>query len=171
MFIVVVHNVRSAHNVGSIFRTADGVGLSGIILTGYTPTPARPKSLMMTRAEKMIAKTALGAEKSVPWKSCRTVGAAIKKLRESGFQVIALEQDKKSVVIDSFRRKEQDIALIVGNEVRGIHPSIVRECDAVVDIPMRGKKNSFNVAVAFGIAAFALRSDDYDYNGDKSRLF
>jgi len=143
--IVVCHNIRSAHNIGSVFRTADGAGAVKIYLTGYTPAPPHPG----------IAKTALGAEKVVEWERFAKLDVAIEKLKKEKFEIIALEQSKKIVPFDSFKPKG-NIALILGNEVRGLGPAVLRKCDKIIEIPMRGEKESLNVSVAFGIAAYTI---------------
>jgi 23S rRNA (guanosine2251-2'-O)-methyltransferase len=143
--IVVCHNIRSALNVGSIFRTADGAGAKAVYLTGYTPAPPHAG----------ISKTALGAELTVSWKKFAKIDAAIDFLKKQKFQIVALEQDKKSVPYNSLK-PEKNIALILGNEVRGLNRKTLAKCDKIVEIPMRGKKESLNVAVAFGIAVYSF---------------
>jgi 23S rRNA (guanosine2251-2'-O)-methyltransferase len=143
--IVICHNIRSAFNVGSIFRTADGAGVAGVYLTGYSPAPPHPG----------IAKTALGAEKFVAWKKFANIGSVLKKMKKEGYQIVALEQDKKSRPCDSYKPKKK-IALVLGNEVRGLSPAILRKCDKIIEIPMRGEKESLNVSVAFGVAAYGI---------------
>lgn len=152
---VVVHNVRSAYNVGAIFRTADAFGASGIYLTGYTPPPSGKNKIYKTRAQKMIAKTALGAESTVIWKRVKKIGEVIEKLRAKGFEIVALEQNKKSIMYDKFKPRFP-LALILGNEPKGINGKILKKCDAIIEIPMCGRKNSLNVAVALGIAGYQL---------------
>lgn len=147
MFAVIVHNVRSILNVGSIFRTADGAGVDMIYLTGYTPGPD-------THPEKM-AKTALGAEKIVPWQRARRVGDLVRRLKVRGIRVVALEQTSKSVDYRKYK-PTFPLALIVGNEVKGIKLTSHNLVDQVIEIPMRGEKESLNVAVAFGVAAYEL---------------
>jgi 23S rRNA (guanosine2251-2'-O)-methyltransferase len=153
-FFVIIHNLRSAHNVGSIFRTADGIGAGKIYLTGYTPAPDAGGKYQ-TAADKMIAKTALGAEKNIPFEKKKNIGLVIKKLRSEGFQIIALEQTKNSL---DYRKYKPDfpLALIVGNEPRGINKKIIQLCDAAIEIPMQGKKESLNVSVAFGVAGYEI---------------
>ncbi len=152
--IVVLHSIRSLHNVGSIFRTADGAGVSKLYLCGITPTP-------LDRFGKMrpeLAKVALGAERNVPWEHSVSTARIVKRLKAKGYHIFALEQAKDSVVYDSPKvlRGAKKIALILGDEVRGIPPSILKLSDMILEIPMYGKKESLNVSVAFGIAAFAL---------------
>jgi|SRR6185437_10299742 len=149
--VCVLHNIRSVHNVGSIFRTADAAGVSKIILTGYTPTPLD----RFGRERKDLAKVALGAEKTMPWAYIKNPPAAIKKLQEEGFDVIALEQDPRAENIFAFIPKH-NIALVLGNEVRGVSNALLAKCDHIVEIPMHGKKESLNVAVAAGVALFTL---------------
>jgi 23S rRNA (guanosine2251-2'-O)-methyltransferase len=154
---VVLHDVRSVHNVGSIFRTADAAGISKIFLCGITPTPLdRFKNL---RAD--FSKVALGAERSVAWEHCATTIDALIQLKEDGWKIFAIEQSKKSVPYYSVRKKTRSrnkkIALVLGNEVGGLPPAILKVADRVLEIPMSGKKESLNVAVAFGIVAYGLQ--------------
>lgn len=155
--IVIAHNIRSAHNIGSILRTSDGCGVEKIFLTGYTPTPATKETVYVTRAHKDLAKTALGAEKNIPWESIEDVMGLLKQLKEDGYQMVALEQSEHSIDYRSYQPLSK-VALIVGNEVEGVDVGILHQCDAIVEIPMRGQKNSLNVSVAFGIAAFEIKS-------------
>lgn len=150
---LILHNIRSVHNVGSIFRTADAVGVSKIILAGFSPPPI--DRFGQPRAD--FAKVSLGAEKTVPWSQVKTVGAAIKQLKKEGFTVVAVELDKKSVPLFGYKpKKGQKLALVLGNEVHGISKPALKQCDAVVEIPMRGMKESLNVSVAAGVAMFTL---------------
>jgi tRNA G18 (ribose-2'-O)-methylase SpoU len=157
--VAILYNIRSLHNVGSIFRTADAAGVEKIYLCGYTPSPIDKYG----HAEPKISKVALGAEKYIPWeKRGGTPQATVKlirELRQSGYKVLAVEQSKTSVPFDQpdFKKKEfQKIALLVGNEVGGIPPSVLKAADLVIEIPMFGKKESLNVSVAFGIAAYQV---------------
>ncbi len=145
MFYVICHNIRSRENIGSIFRTSDAFGVSKIFLTGFTPTPPHEK----------ISKTALGAEQWILWEKVYSVSRLITRLKKEGFEIVALEQSQKSVDIKKYRPKKK-IALVLGNEVSGIPPRILKQCDRILEIPMRGKKESLNVAVAFGIAVCAV---------------
>lgn len=148
-FFIILHNIRSAQNVGAIFRTADAVGVEKIYLTGYTPAPID----RFGRVDSKIAKTALGAEKSVPWESCKSVGALIKRLKKNSVCIVAGEQSSNAVSCTRWKPKFP-LAIILGNEVLGVSPAILRVCDEVVEIPMRGKKESLNVSVAAGILLF-----------------
>jgi 23S rRNA (guanosine2251-2'-O)-methyltransferase len=143
--IVICHNIRSAFNVGSIFRTADGAGVTKIILGGYTPASPNPK----------IAKTALGAQNYILFEKSQNTTKAIEKLKNNDYNIIALEQTKKSKNLFNFKPK-YPLALIVGNEVKGLSKNILKCCDDIVFIPMSGKKESLNVSVAFGIAIYQL---------------
>lgn len=148
-FRAILYNIRSAHNVGSIFRTADGAGVSKIYLCGYTPTPnAR-------NVGKDIAKTALGAETFVPWEKYTQATRLIKKLKKEGIHIVALEQTSKSILYTKWRPKFP-LCLIVGNEITGISKSILKLANTVIQIPMHGKKESLNVSVSFGIAAYDI---------------
>lgn len=156
-FVVIAHNIRSAHNVGSVFRTADGCGVEKVFLTGYTPAPASADTVYVTRAHKDIAKTALGAENTVAWESSDDIETLLGRLISEGYSIVALEQYEGSVDYRAYRPSEK-VALILGNEVEGVDTGLLDRCDAVIEIPMRGQKNSLNVSVAFGIAAFEIRS-------------
>ena len=144
--VVVLHNIRSRENVGSVFRTADAAGVDKLYLCGITPCPPHEK----------ISKTALGAEKTVPWEYHRQTWRLIEQLKKDGFRVVALEKTKASNDIFKFKSDKRPIALVVGNEVRGLSPEILKRADAVLSIPMRGQKESLNVAVAFGVAVYQL---------------
>lgn len=146
---VLLHNVRSAHNVGSIFRTADAAGVERIFLNGYTPIPYD----RFGRVQKEIAKTALGAEKSVPWEYHKSVSKTLKRLKKEGWSVIGVEQDARA---KDYRliRANKPIVFVFGNEVRGLSRALRNECDALIEIPMRGAKESLNVSVAAGIILF-----------------
>lgn len=148
-FAVVLHNVRSAHNVGSIFRTADGSGASHIYLSGYTPTPAD----RFGRAQKDLAKTALGAEKTLPWEYARDVSSVLKGFRKEGWQIVGVEQDARAKNFRTFRKKDKTV-FIFGNEVRGLSKQVRNLCDVLIEIPMKGKKESLNVSVAAGVILF-----------------
>jgi tRNA G18 (ribose-2'-O)-methylase SpoU len=151
MTSLILHDLRSNHNVGSIFRTADAIGIDKIYLTGYTPAPRD----RFGRVNKEIAKTALGAERSVPWEYVADIFELIKKLKSENCQILALEQAENSLDYKVIKLTEP-AAIIVGNEVKGVDPAILRECDQIVEIPMRGGKESLNVAVASGILLFRL---------------
>jgi 23S rRNA (guanosine2251-2'-O)-methyltransferase len=143
--IIIAHNIRSLHNVGSIFRTADVFGIEKIYLTGYTGHPPR----------KEIAKTALGSDKRVEWEGVEDVVQVIDQLKESGVTVAALEMSDRSVSINSFD-STKNIALILGNEVEGIEKEVLEKCDEIFEIDMPGNKKSLNVSVAAGIGMFVL---------------
>lgn len=149
--IVIIHNIRSTYNVGSMFRTADTAGVSKIYLTGYTPSPVD----RFGRYRRDIAKTALGAEKSVQWEHYKEIGKAIKNIKKEGFYIIALEQVSQAIDYKKIKPK-QKTALVVGNEVRGLSRVVLDKCDVVVEIPMHGQKESLNVSVALGIALFRI---------------
>jgi tRNA G18 (ribose-2'-O)-methylase SpoU len=145
--IVWLHNIRSMHNVGSVFRTADAFGIKEIILSGYTPIPPRPE----------ITKTALGAEKSVKWSSFLTILDANLYLKELNYLLVGLEQTDSSILINNLPIQESTkICLISGNEITGIDDQIIPNLNHVVEIPQYGKKHSLNVSVATGIALFSI---------------
>jgi tRNA G18 (ribose-2'-O)-methylase SpoU len=149
--VLILHNIRSAHNVGAIFRTADAAGVGEVYLTGYTPAPVD----RFGRAQKEIHKTALGAEGHLTWKKETRPMPLIAKLRKEGYTAVALEQAPGSISYRSVKSKGK-MALVVGNEVRGLSRKILDVCDIIIEIPMRGKKESLNVSVATGIALFQL---------------
>jgi tRNA G18 (ribose-2'-O)-methylase SpoU len=155
--IVIAHNIRSTHNVGAIFRTSDGFGVRKIILSGYTPFPKTMDDPRLPHiAEKLTAqihKTALGAEEIIPFVHQETPGLEL--LKNEGFTVVGLEQDKRSVMLPDYT-PPQKIALLLGEEVEGIEQSLRDLCDDLIEIPMHGKKESYNVSVAAGIALYAL---------------
>lgn len=146
-FFVIAHNIRSLYNVGSIFRTADAFGVTKIFLTGYTGTPANPIH------KNKINKSALGAEEWVDWQYVKSVPKLIRELKEQGVQIIALENNVKAEKLPKFKFKGS-AALLLGEEVKGVSKSLLKLCDKTVEIPMYGKKESLNVSVAFGIAAY-----------------
>lgn len=150
---VLLHNIRSAHNVGSIFRTADGAGVSKIFLSGYSPMPID----RFERPQKDIAKTALGAEKFVKWEYARTPEEIITRLKGEGWRVVGVEQDARAIDYRKLEQKEKTL-FILGNEVRGISPALRKRCDVLVEIPMHGKKESLNVSVAAGVVLFGCIS-------------
>lgn len=153
--IAILHNIRSAHNVGSMFRTADAAGIEKIYLCGISPSPID----RFGRPHKEIAKVALGAEHTVPWETARSTASLIKKLKKGGFTVCAVEQHARSISYNKVRFAKKELAqtaLMVGNEVEGLSPALLKYADTILEIPMRGKKESLNVGVAFGIVAFHL---------------
>ena len=143
---VLVDNVRSAWNVGSILRTADGFGFSHAFLCGFTPTPEQAE----------VRKTALGAEQFVTWSQHRDAVKLVEGLKGEGWKVLALEFADGAVEIQKAEGGKQRTVLIVGSEVTGVDPGLLALADQIIYLPMHGQKRSFNVAVAFGAAAFAL---------------
>ena len=151
--LLILHNIRSVHNVGSIFRTSDAAGVGEIILSGYTPTPLD----RFNQPRKDFAKVSLGAERTVPWKYVKTLGATLKKLQKENYLLVAVEQDERSTPLFNWRPpSDHPLAVLVGNEVRGISKPLLKKCDVILEIPMRGKKESLNVSVTAGIALFVL---------------
>lgn len=145
--VVVLDNIRSRENVGSIFRTADAAGVNKLYLCGITPIPPHDK----------ISKTALGAEDIMPWEYHKQTWRLVEDLRRNGYYIIALEKTKNSRNIFNLKKKTSPLALIIGNEVRGLNRGLLKRADVVVAIPMHGRKESLNVAVAFGIAVYIMR--------------
>jgi 23S rRNA (guanosine2251-2'-O)-methyltransferase len=170
--VVILNNIRSSENVGSIFRTADAVGVSKIILVGYTPAPVD----RFGRENKGLTKASLGAEKTVKWEKAENISDAIEKLKDdfSALSVIAVEQDKKSIDYRKIKNnKAKNIALVFGNEVEGLSKEDLKLCDVVAELPMRGfmvqqahhpcntkqGKESLNVSVCAGIILYSLITD------------
>lgn len=143
--IVLAYNIRSAYNVGSFFRTADGVGLAKLVLSGYTARPPH----------KGISKVALGAETWLSWEYVRTPGPWLKRMKKAGYHIAVLEQTPRAENIFTWSPR-WPLILIVGNEVRGVSPALQKYADAHLEIPMRGRKESLNVATAMGIATYYL---------------
>ena len=151
--VVILDNIRSVYNVGSIFRTSDALGIDKIYLCGCTPAPID----RFGRARQDLAKVALGAEKDIAWEYCADTKEIIKKLKKEGFQIIAVEQDKKSVDFKKLKVK-YPVAIVMGNEVGGIDKKTLALCDVIAEIPMMGNKESLNVSVAFGIVGYEILS-------------
>ncbi len=147
-FCVVLNNIRSLHNVGSMFRTADGAGVEKLWLCGYTGYPPQGG----------ITKVSLGAEDHVPWEYREDTLGVIRELKAQGYQIVLLEQMEGSVRHHQFAPKTP-VCLVIGNEVSGISDELVALADAAMEIDMAGIKNSLNAAVAFGIAAYHIRSE------------
>ncbi len=145
VFYVVCDNIRSLENIGSIFRTADALRVNKIILAGISGVPPHQR----------ISKTALGAEKNIPFEKVWQVWRMLDRLKKQGFQIVVLEQTKNSVIYTKFKPKFP-LVLVVGNEIKGVSFSALRKADKVVSIPMFGKKESLNVAVAFGVAGYHI---------------
>lgn len=140
---LIANDIRSAENIGALLRTCDSLGVAKLWITGYSPTPAHPK----------VAKTALGAGASVAWEQATDVTVVLARLTSRGFRIAGLEIADDATLLAEYRAPEK-IALLLGNEVTGIPPSLLALCDDIVFIPQKGTKESLNVAVAAGIAAF-----------------
>ena len=150
----VLYNIRSVYNVGSIFRTAECLGVSELILVGYTPAPVD----RFGRPRKDFSKVALGAEATLPWRSFSNMPAVLKFLKTKHARIVAVEQASGALDYKDIRVKPP-VAFIFGNEVGGIPPAVLLRCDTVVEIKMRGKKESLNVSIAAAIVlARALNS-------------
>lgn len=144
--MIVLENIRSAYNVGSIFRTADAFLLEGIYICGYTAYPPH----------KEIKKTALGADETVQWKHIKNSTEAIEELKAQGYKIYAVEQAENSLQLNKLPALNEKIAVIFGNEVTGIEQSTIALCDGVIEIPQMGMKHSLNVSVAAGVVAWEL---------------
>ncbi len=153
--IVILHNIRSMHNVGSIFRTADAAGCEKIYLCGITPAPLDK----FGRQRQQITKVSLGAEIYVEWEYFKSTSRLIDKLKKDGYKILAVEQSKDSIPYYKFlpqKKSPLKRALVLGNEIKGLPSSILNRADKILEIPMAGKKESLNVAIAFGVIIFHL---------------
>lgn len=144
--VLVLDNVRSMHNVGSVFRTADAFLLQGIILCGYTPVPPH----------RDIQKTALGATETVEWQYYPTTLEAVQALRQEGYVIMAIEQASSSVMLDGFQPPATPLALVFGNEVSGVDAEVIKQADGCIEIPQLGMKHSLNISVSAGIVVWDL---------------
>jgi len=147
-FYLILPDIRSCHNVGAMFRTADAYGVTKLFLVGYTPTPPKPQ----------IDKVSLGAETWMPWEKRANLKVLLKTLRKKGVKIVGLEKtiNSKPIAESLKHLGKSDIALVVGNEVEGISDDILKLCDIVVHIPMYGKKESLNVSIAAGIGMYEI---------------
>lgn len=151
---LILHNIRSVHNTASIFRTADGAGVKKIYLTGHTPKPIDE----FGKIRNDFKKISLGAEKTIEWEYKKNINKIIETIKQNyrnRIPVVALEQDPNAINYKKLKPKFP-MVLIIGNEVRGIPQNILKKCDVIIEIPMRGKKESLNVSVATGIAIYQI---------------
>jgi tRNA G18 (ribose-2'-O)-methylase SpoU len=158
--VLIAHNLRSTHNVGSLLRTAEGVGIDEVLLTGYTPYPFAPQDDRLphisTKLTAQIHKTALGAENLISWHHEADVLPALRGLQAEGYMVAALEQTVNARALPDFE-PPQKIAILVGRETDGVEPEILEACDLTLEIPMHGQKESFNVVQAAAMALYHCR--------------
>lgn len=158
--IVIAHNIRSAHNVGSLLRTSEGLGVNKVILSGYSPYPFLKNDPRMPHESRKVSaqieKTSLGAEKSLSWEYQEDIKEVFTNLKAKEFKIIALEQTAKSVKLPDYK-PAQKIALLLGSEVTGVDEALLKEVDDILEIPMFGKKESFNVVQAAAMALYHCR--------------
>lgn len=161
--VLIAHDIRSTHNVGSLLRTAEGLGVQHLYFTGYTPYPLAANDTRLphisAKLTGQIHKTALGAETLVPWSHTEDVRECIAQLKKEGFCVAALEQTAKSIPLPDFQPPDK-LALLLGREVEGIDADILKLCDQGLEIPMFGHKESFNVVQATAMALYHCRFTD-----------
>jgi 23S rRNA (guanosine2251-2'-O)-methyltransferase len=157
---LIAHNIRSAHNIGALLRTADGLGVEIVYFTGYSPYPELPRDQRLPHIYKklsnQISKTALGAERSIRFEHHPDIAELLTELKSTGFTVAGLEQSPISKPLHSYQ-SDADIALLLGEEVSGISADLIEACDILLEIPMFGEKESFNVVEAASMALFQLR--------------
>lgn len=159
--VVIAHNIRSCHNVGALFRTAEGIGLERMYLTGYTPYPEIKSNDVRLpherqKIQRRINKTGLGCELLVPWSQQSDVVSLLKMLVNDGYQLVALENSKDALRLQEFKASNK-IALLLGSEIGGIKKNLLSYCDQVVKIPMEGSRSSYNVVVATAMVLYRLR--------------
>lgn len=158
---ILLPDIRSAYNVGSIFRSADCFGIEKVYLYGTTPTPVDRFGRSTSGAQKEISKTALGAEKDIAWQYVQDLNVLLKKAKKENFTIICIEQDKNSITLENFQKikkqeKIENLLIVFGNEVEGIDKKILKKADYIVEIPMFGKKESLNVSVCAGLIMYIL---------------
>lgn len=158
--ILIAHNLRSAHNVGSLLRTADGLGVQKVYFTGYTPYPlleTDPRLPHLAQKQhRQISKTSLGAEDSIDWEQQSDIEPLIQGLRSAGYSIQALEQTASAIPLPTFHAPDK-VVLVVGREVEGLEEYVLALCDGALVIPMFGKKESFNVVQAAAMALYHCR--------------
>ena len=149
--ILILNDIRSVYNAGALFRTADAIGIQKIIISGFTPTPID----RFGRARSDFAKSALGAEKTIPWEYVENLSETIHQMKQEGFVIVGIEQDEHSVDYKKFSKPEK-IAFLLGTETTGMPQELRNLCDTLLEIPMRGNKESLNVSVAAGIVLYRV---------------
>jgi 23S rRNA (guanosine2251-2'-O)-methyltransferase len=158
--VVIAHDIRSSHNVGSLFRTCEGLGVDKLILSGYTPYPRADNDSRLPhitdKLEAQIDKTALGAQKSLEWEHVEDIKKITTSLKAEGYTILGLEQSDQSIAVNQFSPVPK-MVLVLGNEVEGLDENVIKFCDQLLEIPMLGKKESFNVVQAAAMALFQLR--------------
>jgi 23S rRNA (guanosine2251-2'-O)-methyltransferase len=150
-YILIIHDIRSVHNVGALFRTADSVGIDRIIISGYSPMPLD----RFGRVRSDMAKSALGAELSVPWEYSENIIETLSQLKNDGYVVVGLEQDSRSVDYKTITKSE-NMVFLPGTETTGLPPGLLEMCDIIAEIPMHGIKESLNVSVSAGILLYRV---------------
>jgi tRNA G18 (ribose-2'-O)-methylase SpoU len=157
---LIAHNLRSAHNVGSLLRTAEGLGVDQVYLTGYTPYPRHDGDSRLphlsAKVGKQISKTALGAEKTISWHYEENIENVMADLKSQGITLVALEQAANSIKLPDYKPPD-NVAIIVGREVEGIEEEVLEMCDIIIEIPMLGKKESYNVVQTAAMALYHMR--------------
>lgn len=158
--VLIAHNLRSTHNVGSLLRTAEGLGITEVYLTGYTPYPLHDNDERLPhlgqKIDKQITKTALGAEHMIDWHHLPNVETCITNLQSKGYTVVALEQAPDAIALPAFQPSDK-LAILVGREVEGVEPEVLALCNQIIEIPMFGRKESFNVVQAAAMALYHCR--------------
>lgn len=158
--VLIAHNLRSTHNIGSLLRTAEGLGVNQVVFSGYTPYPVEANDTRLPhlaqKIDKQISKTALGAENMVNWRHIEDINLLIAELKDQDYRIVGLEQSDHSIKLNEYESPDK-IVLILGREVEGLEPEIISVCDQLIEIPMFGQKESFNVVQAAAMALYHLR--------------
>jgi 23S rRNA (guanosine2251-2'-O)-methyltransferase len=158
--VLIAHNLRSCHNIGSLLRTAEGLGIERVFLTGYTPYPLAKGDTRLphlaAKADKQIHKTALGAENLVAWEHVESLDDVLKRLKDDGYTIVAVEQSTRAIQLPEFNASDK-VALLVGREVEGVELDVLNKMDKILEIPMFGDKESFNVVQAAAMALYHCR--------------
>jgi len=157
--VLIAHDIRSAHNIGSLMRTAEGLGVERMIISGFSPYPAVPDDVRLPhiarKVSQRVLKTSLGAEISLNWEHKDDINQVISDLKDDGFRLVALEQASGAKTLEAYK-PGPNVALVLGGEKDGISQDVLQLCDDVIEIPMSGQKESFNVAAAAAMALFYL---------------
>lgn len=158
--VVIAHDIRSTHNIGSLLRTAEGLGISHVYISGHSPYPSEVNDSRLPhihqKLTRQIHKTALGAESSQVWSHTDNIETLLKELKTEGYALVGLEQDPKAVKLPDYKPPEK-VAVLLGREVEGLEQDLIKECDQLVEIPMFGQKESFNVVQAAAMMLYHCR--------------
>lgn len=158
MKIIILDNIRSALNIGSIFRTGSGIGINKIYICGISPIPFETSEKLKDKniKRKDFVKTSLGAEDEIEWEYKENILDLLKELRKENYEIVALEQNEKSIDYKDLKIEKEKVAIILGSETEGVQEKVIDLCDKIAEIPMLGLKESLNVTIAFAILAYKI---------------